>query len=125
MHYAHAGLLRVYGSGSEVSRGGFFQSGIAQSLICYKFLRSNICFFELFHRFGLVSTQATVLRAPTVVSLLGNAQLLAGSWSLQTLGQMHLRFTELADDLFCCISLAGHSIQNVDPLSMHGLGEGG
>ena len=44
------------------------------------------------------------------VSLLGNAQLLAGSWSLQTLGQMHPRFTELADDLFCCISLAGHSM---------------
>ena len=44
------------------------------------------------------------------VSLLGNAQLLAGSWRLQTLGQMHLRFTELADNLFCCISLAWHSM---------------
>ena len=65
------------------------------------------------------------------VSLLGNAQLLAGSWSLQTLEKRHLRFAEFADDLFCCISLAWHryvllhSIQNVDPLSMHGLGEGG
>ena len=108
MHYAHARLLRACGLGSEVSRGGFFQSGIVQSLIGYKFLRSNIRFFELFHRFGLFGTQATILRSPTAVSLLGNAQLLAGSWSLQTLEKRHLRFADLAEDLFCCISLAWH-----------------
>jgi len=70
----------------------------------------SVLLLQLFEPLGLIHPQTTVFLPPTVVGLLGHADLLTGLGDVAALRLVHLRLTQLGDDLFRCESLLGHCL---------------
>ena len=105
--------------GSAVSRGRLTKDGLIELRLREKALQPPVLSIQLLEPLGLIQTHASVFLAPPVVGLLGHGQLLADLRDLHALGQLHLGFPKLGDDLFRRMSLPAHDLALSD--CVHGL----
>lgn len=94
----------VYASGSEFSLGDFLENLIVDGEISHGSLESSIFSFEFLEAFGLVDPHPTVLLAPAVERLFGDAECLDHLGNGLTLSLQDFGFTQLADDGFAAVS---------------------
>lgn len=94
--------------GLEVSLAHFLQDQLVQSQFYNNPLETGVFLLEPLLSARLVDAEATVLVAPTIVGLLGDAGVLDGVADRLAFRQGHLDLTEFGDDLLRTGSLPCH-----------------
>ena len=84
------------------------ENGLVQLGFGDELLRAGVLPLELLQTLRLIGAHATVLLAPTVVGLLGDADLASDVHPRRAMRQLHFCLAQLSDDLFGLVLLPGH-----------------
>lgn len=96
------------GRGSEVSLGDLRQDQLVQGQVRDRLTRPFIFFLKALEFFQLVGTHPTILLAPTVVDLLGNANLPDGIDPQHPLTDKDFNLPQLRDNFFWLVTFRSH-----------------